>query len=236
MGEIYIGCSGWYYTEWKGIFYPDVLKEKDFFAFYANVFNTVEINSTFYHFPTEKTVHKWYVQAPKNFKYSLKIPRSITHYRDQDDTLETIKKFYGLSTILKEKTGCFLFQFPRSFIFSEKNLDIFLSFIDGDHKNVVEFRHPSWWNNGVVEALKAKSVTFCIVSGFPVPEDILSTTDRIYIRFHGDTSYKRAYRDQEIRSWATALQSHTEEWIYFNNTYKGHAPLNAMKMQEFLGK
>lgn len=236
MEKIYVGCSGWYYKEWKGIFYPDTLKEKEFFAFYADIFNTVEINSTFYHFPTEKTVQRWYVQAPKEFKYSFKMHRSITHYREQANALETIKKFYELSTILKEKTGCFLFQFPRSFHFNEKNLEYILGCIDSSYINVVEFRHSSWWNDRVVEALKSKSITFCTVSGFQVPENMFLTTDRLYMRFHGDTSYKKPYTDKEIRAWVSkiALQPHKEEWIYFNNTYKGYAPLNAFKMEKFL--
>lgn len=119
----YIGCSGWAYSEWEGLFYPKDLPPKERFSYYTRFFNTVELNTTFYHFPTVETVKRWAVQAPPGFKYSLKANRALTHVKKFQNIQELLKQTYGLSDILSEKTGCFLFQFPARFYFTPQRLE-----------------------------------------------------------------------------------------------------------------
>lgn len=148
-----------------------------------------------------------------------------------------MKRFYSFADILKEKMGCFLFQFPKSFVFNEENLKTVLFYLNKNYKNALEFRHPSWWNKEVTQALTQKNSIFCTVSGFPVPKEIMLTGKDIYIRFHGDPSYHNAYSNSDLAGWTEKINSLPIEniWAYFNNTSKGHAPSNALMFANLLG-
>lgn len=228
----YIGCSGWYYKEWEEIFYPQELSSRDYFYYYAKNFNTVEVNSTFYHFPAHKTVQKWYKQAPKDFKYSIKANRQITHLKRFKDVEEPLKYLYSLSDILDEKMGCFLFQFPQSFTFTHERLERILSQLNTDYKNVLEFRHSSWWISQVVQALQSTNIMFCSVSGFKVPEELIINNKQSYIRFHGDPTYSACYAEEVIAEWIKNINTSSlkELWAYFNNTRYGYAVRNAQEL------
>src|SRR3989344_4599574 len=154
---LYVGCSGWYYNHWKELFYNGI-PQKDWFKYYAKVFDTVELNSPFYHFPKENTAKTWYHQAPKDFVYSIKANRMITHMKKFVGTKKLIKDFYKVTNVLKEKLGCVLFQLPPSLHYHEEKLKEILDQLDRDKKNVLEFRHPSWWNENVYKVLKPKNI------------------------------------------------------------------------------
>lgn len=218
--EIYIGCSGWSYKAWKGPFYPETLSLKEHFSYYTNIFNTVEVNSTFYHFPTQKTVESWYNLAPKEFKFSLKANREITHIKRFKMIEEPLKRFYSLSDILKEKLAYFLFQFPPSFRFTDEKLDQIILHLNSNYKNVVEFRHPSWWNSKVIQVFESENITFCTVNGFDMPEIPIVINNKIHLRFHGKPAYSSLYSDEILSEWAVLLNnlSLKEIYIYFNNT------------------
>lgn len=233
-----IGCSGWSYKEWKGLFYPEPLAPSKYLAYYSEHFNTLEVNNTFYRLPSQKTVEAWYQKVPKEFKFSLKVNKYITHTKRLEQATEDIKIFYGLSNILKEKMGAFLFQFPRSFSFSDERLERLLLNLDPIYENVVEFRHPSWWGSNVFEALSSGNITFCTVSGLEVPEDLIVLKERAYIRFHGDAHYSSPYTDDELRAWKEKIQAASLQhlWAYFNNTAAGYAPENALLMMKLMGR
>ena len=233
--NIYIGCSGWYYKEWREVFYPAHVLANKFFSYYVNYFKTVEINSTFYNFPQIKTVQRWHNQAPKDFKYSIKANRCITHLKRFKGVLESLKRLYDLSDALKEKTGCFLFQLPPSFSFKEERLQRIISQLDNKHQNVVEFRHPSWWNREVIHVLSANNIIFCSVSGMNLPENLIFTNKKAYLRFHGDPSYSTNYSYKDLLRWAQLIKDNSpqEAWIYFNNTRNVHAVQNALDLAEF---
>lgn len=235
---VYIGCSGWYYKEWKETFYPRDLPQKDYFSYYATHFNTVEINNTFYRFPNQKTVQSWYQQAPKNFKYSIKVSRYITHLKKFKDAQEPLNRIYGLSNILAEKMGYFLFQFPGHFGFTNERLERILAQLDIKQKNVIEFRHPSWWARRVVRSLESANVIFCTVSGFELPEELIITNNRSYIRFHGDPTYSSSYSDRALSRWIQQINVSPlkELWVYFNNSMQGYAIKNAMEFRKRLGE
>ena len=146
MTTYYIGCSGYYYKEWKGLFYPAGLAAKEWFRFYCMHFNTIEINSSFYRIPPAASLDRWYRDSPEDFLFSLKAPRVITHLkRFQIDNSE-IRAFYELlATGLQEKLGCILFQLPPSFTFTAERLRLICMQLNFPGSRVVEFRHESWW-------------------------------------------------------------------------------------------
>jgi uncharacterized protein YecE (DUF72 family) len=234
----YIGCSGWYYKEWKEIFYPKKLFPRDYFYYYVRHFNSVEVNSSFYRFPTQKTVQGWYKQASKDFKYSIKANRYITHLKGFKDVRDSLKYLYSLSDILDEKMGCFLFQFPQNFTFTNERLDRILSQLNTDYKNALEFRHPSWWGPRVVQVLQSTNVMFCSVSGFKVPEELIADNQQAYIRFHGDSTYSASYTEEVIAEWVKNIKmsSLKELWAYFNNTRYGYAVQNALEFNQEIYK
>ncbi|RZK01522.1 MAG: DUF72 domain-containing protein, partial [Flavobacterium sp.] len=154
-----IGCSGFHYKEWKEVFYPTGLAQKDWFKFYCEHFNTIEINASFYKMPTEKSLNKWFEESAEDFLFTMKAPRLITHYKKLNDCKEDIDNFYQLvSNGLKEKLGCVLFQFPPSFSFTQERLEKITLLLAPTVKNVVEFRHSSWWNEEVFNELSAKGI------------------------------------------------------------------------------
>jgi uncharacterized protein YecE (DUF72 family) len=233
---IYIGCSGWSYRDWKSTFYPEKLPAKDYFSYYATRFKTVEVNSTFYHFPTSKTVHTWAQQTPSDFKFTLKVSREITHIKRMGQVQELLTNFYGLAEILQDKLGCFLFQFPPSFKFTGDNLTRIIEHLDPCYKNVLEFRHASWWNPEVIDIIQENHLIFCTVSGFSLPEKLTLTDKVAYLRFHGDPVYSGCYTQQELLYWAQQIkvEGAKELWVYFNNTMYAHAIQNATDLESIL--
>lgn len=235
-GMKYIGCSGWSYKYWEGVFYPDDLSPQKYLSYYANYFRTVEVNNTFYRFPTEEAVFSWAKLVPKEFRFSLKVSRYVTHVKRMKQAQEPLRRFYGLQEDLQDKMGCFLFQFPETFKFTEENLERLLSQLDPAYKNVVEFRHYSWWALKIIKTLQEANIAFCSVSGLGLPEDLIVTKGCAYIRFHGDPAYASCYTDQEISHWADKIKGAgvKELWAYFNNDAHAYAVQNAKRLEQLL--
>jgi uncharacterized protein YecE (DUF72 family) len=233
----YLGCSGWFYWHWKGKFYPNELPQSKWFQYYAQHFNTVELNSTFYHFPKQSTAKNWYRQAPKGFVYTLKVNKNITHIKKFVDTQIEIKNFYKLGDELKEKMGCFLFQLPPSLKFDGNLLKKIIEQLDPERKNVIEFRDKSWFKHEVYEELDKANITFCIVSSPTLPEDFVKTSKDIYIRFHGKTAwYRYDYSQEELKAWSERIKKAKPEnaWVYFNNDANAFSADNCLKLKRFL--
>ncbi|HEU4496869.1 MAG TPA: DUF72 domain-containing protein, partial [Flavobacterium sp.] len=145
--KIHIGCSSFNTKEWSPIFYPENLPRSRWFGFYASHFNTYELNSTFYKFPTLKSLQNWHAKIPDGFIFSVKAPKIITHLKKFAECETEIGSFYKLcSEGLGEKLGAILFQLPPSFNFTSERLDMITRQLDQNYKNVVEFRNESWWN------------------------------------------------------------------------------------------
>jgi len=233
----HLGTSGWSYTGWKGRFYPEELSQKEWFPFYAQHFSTVEINMTFYRFPKPETLRGWLDKAPDHFKFTLKANRQITHYKKIKGIKSDVRYFYILADNLCEKLGCILFQLPPSLILDLDLLEEFLSTLSPEYKNVIEFRHESWYTEKVYDLLKSHQVIFCVVSSKKVPKTIVETTETCYFRFHGLTGgYRYCYTDEELKEWAKAIKKTKakECYIYFNNDYQAYAVANSKKLGEFL--
>jgi uncharacterized protein YecE (DUF72 family) len=226
-----VGCSGWFYWDWKGKFYPDDLATRDWFSHYARNFATVELNAPFYSWPTIATVQTWQRQArEQRFIYTVKVCELITHIKRFKGTKGLIADFGFIADMLGPTMGCFLFQLPPSFQYSPARLKAILSQLDHRRRNVVEFRHASWWNKTVFAAFSATGTIFCSCSGPKLPDELIRTADEVYIRFHGTQQwYRHDYSEQELSVWTKRiLEGNVRRvWAYFNNDRNGHAIRNA---------
>lgn len=239
--QVYIGCSGFYNNDWKGSLYPEDAKSKDFLTLYSQQFNSVEINSTFYRKPTAKTLIKWYDETPDNFKFFIKIPKTISHEKRLEACKEEITEFCNhIEANLKEKVAGFLYQFPPSFKNTKENLNLILENIDNRFLNVIEFRHASWWNDEIFKILQDNNITFSGVS-FPgnLPEDlIINSNNTLYYRLHGKpVLYKSEYSKEFLNDLAGKIEnSQKKSYIFFNNTWGTAATTNGLYLKELLNK
>jgi uncharacterized protein YecE (DUF72 family) len=234
--DVRIGCSGYYYRHWQGLWYPEDLPTSRWFAFYAGQFDTVEINSSFYRFPTAATVRRWLRQAPEGFVYSVKAPRLITHLKRFHDCAPLLDDFFGVLAKLDAHLGCVLFQLPPSLHYSPETLDKILGAMQPDFRNIIEFRHAGWWRPEVFAALHEKQIGFCSVSAPGLPDDLHVTAPDVYLRLHGDPWYAQDYSEAELAAWATRLRAvdAPRAWIYFNNDHHAFAPANAAALHRLL--
>ncbi|GAA4155930.1 DUF72 domain-containing protein [Chryseobacterium ginsenosidimutans] len=237
--NLYIGCSGFYNNDWKGSLYPEDAKSKDFLTLYSQEFNSVEINSTFYRKPTVKTLIKWVDETPDDFKFFIKIPKTISHEKRLKDCKEEISEFcIHIQSNLKEKLSGFLYQFPPSFKNTQENIDLILNNIDFNYLNVIEFRHESWWQDEIFNILKENNLVFSGVS-FPgnLPEAVIvSHPDILYYRLHGKpVLYKSEYSEEFLDDLAVKIKnSQHKSFIFFNNTWGTAATKNALHLKKIL--
>lgn len=236
--KIHIGCSGWFYSHWRGIFYPpQEVGTKLWFAYYANVFRTVELNAPFYHWPKPATVRRWKREAPPAFLYSVKVNQTITHERRMVRTHKLVDSFYEIAGQLGDHMGCFLFQFPPSYHFTASRLRTIVAQLKPEYRNVVEFRHKSWWRASVYRAFARHRLIFCTVSGPRLPDVIPPGGETLYVRFHGTSRwYQHDYSEAELTAWAQKILASqaAEAWLYFNNDRRGFAIKNALRLRRIM--
>lgn len=235
--DIRIGTSGWHYADWQGRFYPEKLAKNKWFEHYAKEFDTVEINNTFYHQPKETTFQNWRKQAPKNFLFTVKANRFITHIKRLKEPEEPLERFFKGALLLKENLGPVLYQLPPGF---HKDLDRFESFLKVLPEKLIavfEFRHKSWFSDDIYKLLDDFNVGFCIhdMPGMKVPRVV--TSDVIYIRFHGPTGrYQGNYSKSALQKWAEWIGENIKGkkavFAYFNNDYNAYAVNNAKALKE----
>ncbi|WP_245331381.1 DUF72 domain-containing protein [Mesorhizobium sophorae] len=238
QASAYVGCSGWFYWKWRGQFYPTDLPTSQWFNYYAKRFDTVEINASFYSWPTVTNVKSWLRQPGKSsFVYTVKVCELITHIKRFQGTKTLVKDFGMMADILGERMGCFLFQLPPSYHFTKSRLNGILSQLDPARRNVVEFRHASWWNETVYSAFRNTGTIFCSCSGPRLPDVLVRTAEDVYVRLHGpERWYRHDYTRDELSGWADKIRASgaRRAWVYFNNDYEGFAPRNALAMRRLL--
>jgi uncharacterized protein YecE (DUF72 family) len=162
--SVFVGCSGWRYWKWRDSFYADV-PQPGWFGHYSNAFDTVEINASFYSWPTVANVQAWRRQSrDREFVYTVKVCELITHVKRFKGTKTLIRDFGIIADILGQQMGCFLFQLPPSYHYTKPRLNSIVSQLDPARRNVVEFRHKSWWNEEVYRAFKKAGIIFCSCS------------------------------------------------------------------------
>ena len=237
--QYHVGCSGWFYWHWRENFYVN-LPSKDWFNQYSSQFNTVELNAPFYSWPTMPTVKTWISQIGKQkFVYTVKVCELITHIRRFKRTKQLVKDFGLIADLLGSHMGCFLFQLPPSYHFTPGHLKDVLSQLDHQRRNVVEFRHRSWWNEQVYNAFRQTNTIFCSCSGPRLPDELIKTADDIYIRFHGTTQwYRHDYTRDELAIWVKRIKESEAKqvWAYFNNDRNEYAITNAKEFLKQLKK
>ena len=231
----HIGCSGFHYKEWKEQFYPKGLAVNKWFQYYVNHFNTVESNVTFYRLPTLATLLKWHNESSADFSFCVKAPRLITHYKKFQHVTEELAAFYKLiSDGLQEKLACILFQFPPGYTYSPERLSNIVTQADPLYKNVLEFRHTSWWNDHVYHELEKSRITFCNLSYPKFPDNIVNTSSVFYFRFHGVPDlYRSAYTHEYLDNIIGMIKREEKiktAYLYFNNT----AGLGAIENAEYI--
>ncbi len=240
MLGVRIGCSGFNYPHWKGIFYPQGLPQNKWFQYYCTVFSTVELNVTFYRLPLPATFDKWYQETPPDFEFSLKGSRFITHIKKLLDPAEPLSLFFKSALQLKEKLKVVLWQFPPQFKINAARLIGFMRLLrDYPVRNTLEFRHESWITEDVINICKEHAVSLCMADWPEFIDDLPVTSDFIYIRRHGegggyDTCYSKAALKKDAKRINSYLKEGRDVFLYFNNDALGYAPQNAQELMELL--
>jgi uncharacterized protein YecE (DUF72 family) len=241
MADYFIGTSGWHYDDWRGRFYPEKLPKAKWLEFYSNHFNTLELNNSFLHLPSENAFNNWYNSSPPGFVFAVKASRFITHIKRLKDCEEAIGNFMSRARLLQEKLGPLLYQLPPGLRRDDALLEGFLAELPSDLKHVIEFRHPSWFDEGVYKILRRFHTGFCIFDMPGLTSPLLATTGFAYVRFHGrEGLYSSRYTDGEMADWAKKIKGLAKKletvYIYFNNDVSGYALDNAAMIREHLEK
>lgn len=232
-----IGTSGWNYSHWKEIFYPSNLAKSKWLGFYAEQFDTVEVNATFYRLPKPETFKNWYQKTPEHFLWAIKGSKFITHTQRLKDCKELLDRLYDSVAGLKEKLGPILFQLPPSLSFDEALLSSFCKGLNPSYRHALEIRHRSWIHERAFEILKENNIAFCIsdtAGRYPYHEAI--TADFLYIRLHGSKKlYASEYTEDELQAWAQKIRNWNKEiYLYFDNDFHGYAVVNTKRLKVIL--
>jgi uncharacterized protein YecE (DUF72 family) len=241
MKPVRIGCSGWNYDDWRGPFYPPTEPRRRWLELYAQRFDTVEVNTTFYRLPKREAVAAWVQQTPERFTFAVKASRYLTHIRRLRDVTDGVARFYERIEPLAEnrRLGPVLWQLPGNFKRDDERLHGWLQALpDGQH--TIEFRHPSWFVAPVMTALRTHNVALAIGDHPERPfQTHASTADWRFIRFHyGARGRAGNYSASELDTWARRIAQWRRRqpvWAYFNNDWRGFAPANARSLLDRLG-
>ncbi|MBI5670687.1 MAG: DUF72 domain-containing protein [Chloroflexi bacterium] len=240
MGELYLGTSGYTYKDWRGIFYPKGLAQKDWLPFYARHYNTVEINATFYRAFPRSVYDRWREITPAAFRFTLKGPRRITHEKQLTDIEADLRQFVDSAAGLQDKLAVMLWQFPPQARAADlwERLTQFLPLLPTSIRQVLEFRHTSWFNDNLYALLNEHRAGFVINDSSRFPAREVITGNIMYVRFHGPGKlYASLYSLDELKTWAEKIKPRLSEhdvYLYFNNDYDGRALRNANELRDLL--
>ena len=221
--QLFTGTSGFAYKEWKGTFYPEDLRNDDMLSYYATHFRSVEINNSFYRMPAEKTLQQWTKQVPPTFRFVLKAPQRITHFtRLKDESRDPLEFFLRNARVMGDQLGPILFQLPPNMKVDVPRLTNFLSWLPVDVRAAFEFRHASWFDDAVYDALRASRASLCIADTEDEQTPRVSTVaDWGYVRLR-----RVAYTEADIAEWAawTSAQSWNDAYVFFKHEDAGTGP------------
>ncbi|MGI8640631.1 MAG: DUF72 domain-containing protein [Pyrinomonadaceae bacterium] len=255
--KIEIGCQGWNYDDWitkadgETVFYPRGTRSGEMLEIYAKMFDTIEVDSTFYAIPPSASVENWYKKTPENFTFSLKLPQEITHeYGLREPSFPLLEEFCERVLLLKEKLGAVLIQLPPNFEASKENAQAMREFLAELPKKIrfaIEFRDRQWLIDWTFEELEKNKVALCLVEGSWIPRELMfdaiekPTADFSYVRFMGERDllkFDKIYRQQSanLQMWKAESEriKAKDVFIYFSNFYEGHAPASVNKLKELL--
>jgi uncharacterized protein YecE (DUF72 family) len=248
QAPFYIGTMGFSYKDWNGVFYPIEMNSKNYLSYYSRNFNSVEIDSSFYGTPRKSTIQGWIKATPSEFKFSLKVPRSITHELGLVDAWGLMTEFLDSIRLLENRLGVILFQFPPSF--TKQGIDklaVFLEKLPDDLLYAIEVRDQSWYTAEAEfeNLLKNFGVAWAATQYPHLPAKIHQSVNFAYIRWIGQHGsfrhhdHERIDRTEELQKWQRHIlettQSMTAVFGYFNNDYAGYAAGTAMKFRSLVG-
>ncbi|MFL6514202.1 MAG: DUF72 domain-containing protein [Chthoniobacterales bacterium] len=232
--DIWIGTSGFQYAEWKGNFYPEDLPTAKMLPFYAERFNTTEINYTFHRIPAAKTIDNWRALTPEKFRFALKAPQKITHWSKLRDCADTMRYFHDVTSNLGTKLGPVLFQLPPTFKKDVVLLAEFVNCLPTGARAAFEFRHDSWFGDDVWGALQSCNVALCIAETEDFVTPNVVTADYGYLRLR-----REDYVTRDVVRWAEFIREHSQRWkdafVYFKHEEAGIGPRLGREMMELLG-
>jgi uncharacterized protein YecE (DUF72 family) len=230
MLDLYTGTSGFAYKEWKGSFYPEKFRNDEMLQFYASRFRAVEINNTFYRMPSSEVLARWRDAVPAEFRFVLKASRRITHQKRLKNSADSLRYLLETSATLGDKLGPLLFQLPPNMKADLDRLTDFLALIPRDCRAAFEFRHSSWFEDPVFEALRSRGAALCVAdTGGEDDPPFVATADWGYLRLRGE-----AYDDSELDEWARAIRE--PEWrdafVFFKHEDQATGPALAARFEE----
>ena len=233
---VHAGASGYAYKPWKGSFYPEDLPDSEMLSYYAERLPAVEINNTFYRLPKSSVLENWAAQTPKNFRFAIKASRRITHFaRLKEEAAEPLAFLLENMEVLGDKVGPLLLQLPPNMKKDLPRLAAFLELLPKKQKATFEFRHPSWFEDDVFDALRARNVALCIAESADKDKTapLVATADWGYLRLRRDD-----YGTRQIGAWAKKIQAQDwhETFVFFKHEDQGVAPKLAMQLTERLTK
>ena len=240
-GAVRIGCSGWSYRDWPGLAYPAGAPSSTWFGHYAAMFETVELNTTFYRLPDATTVEKWRDQAPDGFCYAVKANRYVTQAKKLKDCEEPLARMMAPLRHLETRLGPVLYQLPPRFRVNLERLESFLGLVPKDVTNVFEFRDTSWYTDEVFALLDRHGAGLCAhdMPGSQSPR--MAVGPVAYVRFHGGVSkYWGRYSDKALLDWTDWIADQARHgravWAYFNNDPEAHAIHDAQTLRGMVGQ
>lgn len=241
MTSIRIGCSGWVYKHWRGIFYPEGLAQSRWFARYSEEFDTVEINNSFYHLPKPETFDKWRAQAPRGFRYAVKANRYLTQAKKLADCEEPLQRMMSAVTRLGDTLGPVLYQLPPGMKINLERLERFLTILPANVISVFEFRNSSWYLPETYQLLENYGASLCVHDMPGSRTERIASGPIAYVRFHGAAGkYWGRYSDDCLLSWTDWLIDQVNLgrtcWCYFNNDIHGHAIEDARTLKSMVGR
>jgi len=237
--RIRVGTSGWQYPHWRGAFYPKSLPREQWLEWYARTFDCVEVNASFYRLPETRHLEAWRDAVPAHFRFALKAPRSITHFKKLKNCEQALGDFLGRVEVLGERLGPILFQLPPRWRYNPARLEAFLAALPHAPDCAFEFRDPSWHCDEVAAALREHGAGLCIydLEGVTSPDE--ATSRLVYVRLHGPRSaYSGSYRAHALRGWAGRALGWRRDgraaYLFFDNDERAFAARNARRMLGFL--
>lgn len=243
----HLGTMGFSYDEWRnGVFYPAGMQPRQYLGYYAQRFNAVEMDSTFYATPSESAVRRWMEVTPPDFKICPKVPRRITHELRLHGAQEELAHFLETMRLLRGNLGPIVLQFPPDFTFDSVGaLVTFLPLLPADLRFAVEFRHRSWVRRETALLLQPHRLCWVAADYVHLPKTVQRTTDFLYLRFigpHGQFASKNRElvdKTADLQSWYAQIQPHlgamTAVYAFFNNDYAGFSPATCNKFKRLVG-
>lgn len=222
MSRLFVGTSGYSYKEWKGSFYPEKLAAKDMLPYYAERLKAVELNNTFYRLPQRSMVESWKAQVPADFRFSVKASQRITHFKRLKEVGDETKYMLDTVSALEDRLGVVLFQLPPNMKKDLERFEDFLKILPTNIKATFEFRHPTWFEDDVLELLRQQKRALCISDTDELPASHIDrTADWGYLRLR-----RVAYSKEDLDAWIQRIKD--QEWetvfVFFKHEDEGTGP------------